>query len=65
VFFQLSEKQLVVLSNQPVVLLLGFLKKVENCFGLVDLTVKPKQSVVSWFQPIVSLKILTKFSFEW
>jgi len=40
-FFQLSEKQPVVLSNQPVVLLLGVLKKVENCFGLVDLTVKP------------------------
>jgi len=65
VFFQLSEKQHVVLSNQPVVLLLGVLIKVENCFGLVDLIVKPKQSVVSWFQSIVSLKILTKFSFEW
>ena len=64
-FFQLSEKQHVVLPNQPVVLLLGVLKKVENCFGLVDLTVNPKQSVVSWFQPIVSLKILTEFSFEW
>jgi len=47
VFFQLSEKQPVVFSNQPVVLLLGVLKKVENCFGLIDLTVKPKQSVVS------------------
>jgi len=47
VFFQLSEKQPVILSNQPVVLLLGVLKKVENRFGLVDLTVKPKQSVVS------------------
>jgi len=34
-------------------------------FGFVDLTVKPKQSDVSWFQPIVSLKILTEFSFEW
>jgi len=65
VFFQLSEKQPIVLSNQTLVLLLGVLKNVENCFGLVDLTVKPKQSFVSWFQPIVSLKILTKFSFEW
>jgi len=65
VFFQLSEKQPVVLSNHPIVILLEVLKKVENCFGLVDLTVKPKQSVVLWFQPIVSLKILTKFNFEW
>jgi len=65
VFFQLSEKQPVILSNQSVVFLLTVLKKVENYFGLVDLTVKPKQSVVSWFQPIVSLKILTEFSFEW
>jgi len=65
VFFQLSEKQPVVLSNQPIVLLLGVLKQVEKCYGLVDLTVKPKQSVVSWFQPIASLKILTKFCFEW
>jgi len=30
VFFQLSEKQPIVLWNQPVVLLLGVLKKVEN-----------------------------------
>jgi len=65
VFFQLSEKQPVVLSNQSVVLLLGVLKKVENCFGSVDIKIKPKQSVVSWFQLIVSLKILTEFSFEW
>jgi len=57
--------QLVVLSNQLVVLLLGVLKKVENCFGLVDITVKQKQSVVSWFQPIISFKNLTEFSFEW
>jgi len=49
VFFQLSEKQPIVLSNQPVVLLLGVLKKVENCFGLVEISVKPKQSVVLWF----------------
>jgi len=34
-------------------------------FDLVDLTVKPNQSVVSCFQPIVSLKILTKFSLDW
>ena len=32
-FFKLSEKQLVVLSKQPIVLLLGVFKKVENCFG--------------------------------
>jgi len=49
VFFQLRVKQPVVLSNQPIVLLLGVLKKVEKYFGLVDLTVKPKQSVVSCF----------------
>jgi len=65
VFFQLSEKQPVVLSNQSVVLLLGVFEKGCKVFGLDDLTVKPKQSVVSWFQPIVSLKILTKFSIEW
>jgi len=29
VFFQLSEKQPVVLSNQPVVLLLGVLKRLK------------------------------------
>ena len=39
-FFKLSEKQPVVLSNQPVVLLLGVFKKVENCLSLVDLTAK-------------------------
>jgi len=33
VFFKLSEKQLVVLSKQPIVLLLGVFEKVENCFG--------------------------------
>ena len=33
VFFKLSEKQLVVLSKQPIVLLLGIFEKVENCFG--------------------------------
>jgi len=38
VFFQLSEKQPVVLSNQPVVLLLGVFEKVGNCLSLVDLT---------------------------
>ena len=32
VFFKLSEKQHVVLSKQPIVLLLGVLRKVENCF---------------------------------
>jgi len=33
VFFKLSEKQLVVLSKQPIVLLLSVFEKVENCFG--------------------------------
>ena len=32
VFFKLSEKQLVILSKQPIVLYLGILRKVENCF---------------------------------
>jgi len=32
VFFKLSEKQAVVLSKQPIVLYLGVLRKVENCF---------------------------------
>ena len=32
-FFKLSEKQLVVLSKQPIVFLLGVFEKVENCFG--------------------------------
>jgi len=33
VFFKLSEKQLVDLSKQPIVLLLGVFEKVENYFG--------------------------------
>jgi len=33
VFFKLSEKQLVVLLKQPIVLLLGVFEKVENWFG--------------------------------
>jgi len=33
VFFKLSEKQPVVLSKQPIVLLLGAFEKVENYFG--------------------------------
>ena len=32
-FFKLSEKQPVVLSKQPIVLLLRVFEKVENCFG--------------------------------
>ena len=32
-FFKLSEKQHIVLSKQPIVLLLGVFEKVENCFG--------------------------------
>ena len=32
-FFELSEKQPVVLSKQSIVLLLGVFEKVENCFG--------------------------------
>ena len=51
--FQVSEKQPVVLSNQPVVLLLGVFEKVENCFNLSQ----PKQSLVSWFLLIVSLNV--------
>jgi len=46
VLFQLSEKQPVVLSNQPVVLFLGVFEKGWKVFGLVDLIVKPKQSVI-------------------
>ena len=34
-------------------------------FDFVDLTFKPNQSVVVCFQPIVSLKILTEFCFDW
>jgi len=49
VFFQLSEKQPVVLSNQSVVLLLGVLKKVENYFSLVDLTGKPNNQLFRGF----------------
>jgi len=33
VFFKLTEKQPVVLSKQPIVLLLGVFEKVENCLG--------------------------------
>jgi len=62
--FQLSEKKLVVLSNQPVVLFLEGFEKGWKLFDLVDLTVKQNQSVVSCFQPIVSLKILTEFNFD-
>jgi len=59
VFFKLSEKQPVVLSKQLIVLLLGVFEKVENCFGWLT-SVKPKQSIVSCFQSIVCLKILTE-----
>jgi len=62
--FQLREKQPVVLSNQLVVLFLGGFEKGWKLFDLVDLVVKPNQSVVSCFQPIVSLKVLTKFCFD-
>jgi len=48
VFFQLSEKH-VVLSNQPVVLLLGVFEKVENYFSLVDLTAKPNNRLFRGF----------------
>jgi len=54
-FLKLSEKQPVVLSKQPIVLLLGVIEKVENCL-VGRLAVKPKQSIVSWFQSIVPLK---------
>ena len=61
-FFKLSEKQLVVLSKQPIVLLLGVFEKLKTV--LVGWhAVKPKQSIVSCNQSIVCLKILTKFVF--
>jgi len=44
-----------------------FLRRFEKgwkLFDLVDLLVKLNQSIVSCFQPIVSLKILTEFSFD-
>jgi len=49
VFFQLSEKQLVVLSNQPVVVLLGVFEKVENSFSLVELTAKTNNQLFRGF----------------
>jgi len=49
VFFQLSEKQPVVLLNQPVVLLLGVFEKVENYLSLVDLTAKPNNQLFRGF----------------
>jgi len=49
VFLKLSEKQLVVLSNQLVVLLLGVFEKVENCLSLVDLTDKPNNRLFRGF----------------
>jgi len=49
VFFKLSEKQPVVLSNQPVVLILGVFEKVENCLSLVDLTAKPNNRLFRGF----------------
>jgi len=63
VFFKLSEKQPVVLSKQLIVLLLGVFEKVENWFGWLTCC-QPKQSIVSWFQSILSLKILTEFCFD-
>jgi len=39
VFFELSQKQPVVLSKQPIVLLLGVFEKVENCFGWLTKTI--------------------------
>jgi len=64
-FFQRMEKQSIVLLNQPVVLLLEVFEKGWKLFDLVDLTIKPNQSIVSCFQPIISLKILREFSFHW
>jgi len=58
VFFKLSEKKPVVLSKQPIVLLLGVFEKVENCFGW--LTCCQTKTIVSYFQSIVCLKILTE-----
>jgi len=49
VFFKLSEKQPVVFSNQPVVLLLGVFEKVENCLSLVDSTAKPNNRLFRGF----------------
>jgi len=49
VFFQLSEKQPVVLSNQPVVLLLGVFEKVEKSLSVVDLTAKPNNRLFRGF----------------
>ena len=62
--FQLREKKLVVLSNQPVVLFLRGFEKGWKLFDLVDFVVKWNQSVVSCFQPVVSLKGLTEFCFD-
>jgi len=64
VFFKLSEKQPVVLSKQPIVLLLGVFKNVENCFGwLICCQTKTIDCLFRDFQSIVCLKILTKFCF--
>ena len=63
-FFKLSEKQPVVLSNQPVVLLLGVFLKGWKMIKFGWLKCQTKQSVVLWFQPIVSLKILTEVYFD-
>ena len=65
VFFKRSEKQPIVLSNQPVVLVLGVFQKVEIYLSLIDLTTKPNNRLPNQTkQSIVSLKILTELCFD-
>ena len=56
VFFKLSEKQLVVLLKQPIVLYLGVFERFLKMFWMVDLLSNQKQPIDSLFQPIVCLK---------
>ena len=60
-FLKSVKIQLVEMSIQPVVLHLVVFEKDLECLTLFDFSVKPIQSVDSWFQSIDFLKTLTKF----
>jgi len=59
VFYEEAEKQPVVLSFQPIVSYLSFLKLVLENLNLVDFVVKRIQSVISIKQLTIFLIVLT------
>jgi len=61
VFFKLSEKQPIVLSKQPIVLYLGVLRKVENCFWWLTCQTK----TIDCFGTITKNCFVLWLSFKW